>query len=246
MTRTGLAAGVARRASARRKRRRRVRRRLGTRAVRRALARVARLTSASPRNLFRPPLSFEVATLEDERRGREQHGDVGEAVQNSAEEVGRGRRLAVRGGGDVRVVREVREQVVERREDESRDAAADRGRERLEVCAEVADDEDEEGEEGRERGRGEGGAEERDGDEYQQLDVDERDRGPDSRDERPPAAAHIQERERDARAHHCDVDGERQAEAEVFSEKELAATDGLGEYGVDRAALYLFVDEADA
>src|SRR5205085_2501668 len=105
----------------------------------------------------------------------------------------------------------------ERVEDESRRAAADRRRERLEVCAEVADDEDEEGQEGRERGRGEGGEKERDGDEYQQLDVDERDRGPDLRDERPPAAAHVQERERDARAHHCDVDGERQAEAEIFS-----------------------------
>src|SRR2546423_1252921 len=101
-------------------------------------------------------------------------------------------------------------------------------------------------EEGRERGRGEGGEEERDGDEYHQLDVDERDRGPDVQDERPPAAAHVEERERDARAHHCDVDGQRQAEAEIFSQKELAATDGLGEDCVDRSALDLLVDEADA
>src|SRR5437868_13175680 len=49
-----------------------------------------------PASFFRRRRSFEVATLEDERRGREQYGDVDEAVENSAEEVGRGRRLAVR------------------------------------------------------------------------------------------------------------------------------------------------------
>src|SRR5438067_11444901 len=170
----------------------------GTRAMLTAAPKPSVTTRASARSRRRAdsvaaliPASLEVAPREQQGGGGQQRHVPGHGVGQRAGEIRGGRGEAVGGRGDEAEGGEVRQGVVQTKQEPAGGRRVEEGLEGLEGGREVADDEDRQrGERGEERRR-ERREEQRDRGEDRQLQVDQRDRRPQRGQQGGGAGTHL-------------------------------------------------------